>query len=146
MAYRIRRRPAVDTETGVRKATLKRTLGYHVDPEKCPTVVYLLDRDLPNAGGFDLALWAEENDLACHPDCGGIANPTSMAALTTLSEWTVVNSVLPTYCHTWKGVGPVQITCIRSFVAGYQEYRAGDGRRAENRRSVTDCSSSAILA
>jgi hypothetical protein len=134
MAYRVirrrvRRRPEVDPETGLTKALLKRTLGYDDDPRKCPTVGYLLDRDEENAGGFDLAGWAEENDLTCHPNNGGTANPRSLAARTGLSEWTVVNSVLPLPIFHVHRVGPVTITTAQSFDAGYRCYQACDGRR-----------------
>jgi hypothetical protein len=131
MAYltlRQRRRPEIDPETGLTKALLNRTLGYDLDERKCPTVMYLIDSDDPdNPGGLDLELWAEENDPTCHPDCGGIANPTSLAARTTLSTTTVTNSVLP-MCHVHE-VGPVRITCARSFDVGYAQYQAKDGRR-----------------
>jgi hypothetical protein len=128
MAYRIRRRPEIDPVSGQTKALLKRTLAYDDDPRKCPTIGYVIDDDDPdNPGGFDLELWAELNDPTCHPACGGIANPTSLAARTNLSEWTVVNSVLP-MCHVHL-VGPVMITCARSFDAGYAQYQTKDGRR-----------------
>jgi hypothetical protein len=140
MRYRIRRRPEIDPETGLTKALLKRTLEYDDDPRKCPTVGYLFDRDEENAGGLDLAGWAEENDPTCHPARGGIANPRSLAARTGLSERTVVNSVLPLPIFHVHSVGPVMITTAQSFDAGYRVYQACDGRRAENRKTVTVCS------
>jgi hypothetical protein len=131
MAYltlRQRRRPEIDPVSGQTKARLKRTLGYDLDERKCPTVMYLIDDDDPdNPGGLDLELWAEENDPACHPDGGGMANPTSLAARTNLSTTTVVNSVL-SMCHVHE-VGPVRITTVQSFDAGYAQYRAKDRRR-----------------
>lgn len=58
---------------------------------------FLFDHDHPtNPGGFDLGAWAKQNDESCAPHNGGLSNPTSMAALCSLSEAVIVKHILPT--------------------------------------------------
>ena len=115
MAYRRRRRSCRDPETGITYARQKREVaewyrcGQH---EKKPH------------GAFDLADWAQMNDPACDPRSGGLANPTSMAAAGGVSQFTLVNSVVPLMSNCLHREGPVLISTTNSVVAACREYRA----------------------
>ena len=115
MAYRKRLRPRRDPETGIAYARQMREVE----------VYYLFGpREEKPHGAFDLAYWAETNDPACDPHSGGMANPTSMAALGRVSRSTFVNSVVPLMSDCLHREGPVLISATNSVVAACREYRA----------------------
>jgi hypothetical protein len=124
IAKRMRRRPAIDPMTGYTVASQRRLVG-----EEEESAMYFAGPDEEHPWCFDLESWAEENDPTCHPAVGGVANPTSLAARTRLSIWTLVNSVLPMCDVHW--VGPIAITNVKSFDADYRDYRSFDGRRSK---------------
>ena len=75
-------------------------------------------------GSFDLEFWAEENDETCDPRSGGLANPTSMAAVGGVSRYTLVNSVFPRMGSALHREGPVVISAINTIAAACRDYLA----------------------
>jgi hypothetical protein len=96
---------------------------------------YLLDLrdDGKPRGSFDLESWAEDNDGTCDPRSGGMANPTSMAAVGGVSRYTLVNSVFPRMGKALHREGPVVISTTNTIVAACGEYNAE--QRAKKRRA-----------
>ncbi len=113
MTYRKRRKPDRDPETGVTYARQLR--------EVSSEYLQLLGDEKPR-GAFDLEYWAEENDPACDPHEGGLANIASMAAVGRVSRHTLVNSVFPRIEHCLHREGPVVISATNTIVAGCREY------------------------
>ena len=112
--------------------------------------------DVKPRGAFDLEFWAEENDLTCDPNSGGLANPGSMAAVGRVSQWTLVNSVFPRIGHCLHHEGPIVITTTNTIAPACRDYvgeqrarqREAGRRSAENLIrwvSHTDSSSAQVL-
>ncbi len=124
MTYRKPRKPKRDPETGI---TYVRQLR-----EVSSEYLQMLGDEKPR-GAFDLEVWAEENDSACDPRSGGLANVTSMAALGGVSRDTLVNSVFPRLEHCLHREGPVRISAPNTIVAGCREYK--EEQRAKQREA-----------
>ena len=125
MAYRKRRRSLVDPMTGLTYARQRREVESEYRIE-------LGDDGVPR-GSFDLGFWAEENDETCDPRSGGLANPTSMAAVGGVSRHTLVNSVFPRMGGALHREGPVVISTTQTIAAACGEYTAE--QRAKKRRA-----------
>jgi len=142
MSYRKRKRPAKDPTTGVTCAALKRgleclTTEYFDEVGRKlrdPTMAerYLITDGEENTGGFDLAYWAKMNDRTCDPRSGGLAHPSSMAAVGGVSRHTLVNSVFPMMEHSLHRVGPVTVSTVNTVVPACREFRA----KARSRQSA----------
>jgi hypothetical protein len=113
MAYRIRKRPSRDPETGVTYAWQVREVPdcYRYTPEEGKP-----------RGAFDLEYWAEENDRNCDPRSGGLASVTAMTAVGGVSRRTLVNSVFPRIEHCLHREGPIVISVINTISAACSEY------------------------
>ena len=113
MTYRKFRKPNRDPETGIAYARqLREVRG------EC---LQMLGDEKPR-GPFDLEFWAEDNDPACDPRSGGLANPASMAAVGGVSRDTLVNSVFPRIMDCLHREGPIVISATNTIVAGCHEY------------------------
>jgi len=115
MIYRKRKRPQVDPMTGLTYARQRR----QVETEY---LFELGDEGTP-CGTFDLEFWAEENDETCDPRSGGLANPTSMAAVGRVSVYTLVNSIFPRIGDSLHREGPVAISTTNTVAAACHDYR-----------------------
>ena len=148
MTYATRKRPGKDPATGVTYAALKRGLGclmieytYEVGrkvTDLSAAECYLIEDGADNAGGFDLEFWAVENDPTCDPRSGGLAHPSSMAAIGGVSQDTLVNSVFPMLEHCLHRVGPVTISTTNTVVAACCQFRdtARSRQSAAGKRNV----------
>ena len=133
MTYRKRKRPSKDLTSGVTYAALKRGLECLLteyfdevgrklsDPSMAEC--YLMADGEENAGGVNLAYWAEMNDPTCEPRSGGLAHLSSMAAVGGVSRHTLVNSVFPMMEHSLHRVGPVTISTVNTVVPACREFR-----------------------
>ena len=124
MSYRKRRKPNRDPETG---ATYARQLR-----EVSGEYLQMLGDEKPR-GAFDLVYWAEENDPACDPRSGGLANIASMAAVGGVSQRTLVNSVFPRIEHCLHREGPIVLSAtntIATACSGYREEQQAKQREA----------------
>ena len=124
MTYRKRRKPDRDLETGIAYARQLR--------EVSSEYLQMLGDEKPR-GAFDLEYWAEDNDPACEPRSGGLANIGSMAAVGGVSQRTLVNSVFPRIEHCLYREGPVVISATNTIVAGSREYK--EEQRAKQREA-----------
>ncbi len=147
MTYRKIRKPNRDPETGITYARQLREV---------PDCYRYTPAEGTPRGAFDLEYWAEENDSACDPRSGGLANVTSMAAVGGVSQRTLVNSVFPRIMDCLRREGPIVISATNTIVAGCREYvreqrtRQREAGRANARNlirwvSPTDPSSGSAL-
>jgi hypothetical protein len=147
MTYGKRRRSGCDPETGIAYARQLR--------EVSSEYLQMLGDEKP-CGAFDLEYWAEENDSACDPRSGGLANLTFMSAVGGVSRRTLVNNVFPRIEHCLHREGPVVISATNTIAAacsGYREEqraRQSDAGRRNSRNlirwvSPTDPSSGSNL-
>ena len=124
MTYRKIRKPNRDPETGITYARQLREVSdcYRYTPAEGKP-----------RGAFDLEYWTEENDSACDPRSGGLANPASMAAVGGVSRDTLVNSVFPRLNHCLHREGPIVISATNTIVAGCSNYQ--EEQRAKQREA-----------